>query len=68
MNICFFFFPTGFFEREKQGNDMPGHLSLAVFLVSVRQPAAFMEMDGAEGAPVAAVPPPPQNKTPTSGE
>lgn len=53
-------------EREKEGNDMPGHLALQCFLVELRQPAAFMEMDRPEGGTVAAAVPPP--KTPNSGK
>lgn len=41
--------------------------SLAVFLVYVRQPAAFMEMDRAEGGSVAAATCSPLKKLPTEG-
>lgn len=53
-------------DRENEGNDMPGCLALQVFRVSVRQPAAFMEMDRAEGATMAAAVFAP--KTPNVGE
>lgn len=56
MNI---WFRAGEQERESEWNDMPRHLASQVFLAQVRQPAAFMEMDGAEGGTMAAALPPP---------
>lgn len=53
---------------EEQGNEMPGCLASQCFWLWVRQPAALMEMDGAQGGleAVAACSPHNTTKTPNS--